>query len=128
MPEYFEIASHGGIKWSAASEDAGPYYITHRWMIFASFGSYSSKIQAVKRAGSEEQKEAFLVSRAAFCACKLMLDPETHTAGELRRVVKLAAAASRLEWKRWAKVVKSAEGINGYHAAVMERMVRNMSK
>jgi len=120
------IAKHGGLDWAAASEAAGPYYLANRWQIFASFGSRSL---AAGEPGSAAQREAFEVSRAAFEACRLVLDPECYNATEIRSVVKLATAAARAEWKRWASTINRVGGaaaLNGFQAAVLERLIKKM--
>jgi len=120
------IAKHGGLSWEAGTCDAGPYYLNNRWMIFASFGTRSL---AISRPGSVWQREAFETSRAAFEACKLVLDPECYNAEEIRRVVRVATVAARAEWKRFGETIGRIGGssaVAAYHAATLDRVCKKL--
>lgn len=118
------IATHGGLCWDAASEDAGPYFLANRFMIFASFGTRSL---AVGRPGSIWQREAFETSRAAFEAIRLHTDATT-AAVDLRRYAKLATAAARAEYKRWSHCLSNSEDSANFQREVGRRFAKKLEE
>lgn len=117
------IATHGGLRWEAASEVAGPYYLTNHFMIFASFGTRSL---AIGRPGSIWQREQFEISRAAFNAIRLHTD-ETRSASELRRHAKLATVAARTEFKKWSHCLNTSESAANFQRDVDQRFAKALA-
>jgi hypothetical protein len=122
------VKRHGGLRWMAESDTAGPYYLGNNFQLFASFGTRSL---AVERPGSVWQVEAFEVSRAAFEACCLLLDPEENNANVFHGVVRAATKASRAEWRRWSDTITrvgGAEKVSAFHRDVFNRAEKELRR
>lgn len=112
------IATYGSLRWESETEDAGPYYLTNRFMILASFGTRSLSIG---RHGSIFQRQAFEESRAAFRAVATMTDA-TNDGTALRRYARAATEASRAEVRRWGMSnLGGAENLANFQRDVDQR-------
>ncbi len=118
------IARHGKLRWEAASEDAGPYYLCNSFQVFATFGS---RAPMTARPGSGAQREAFEVSRAVFYALRELPPEAFGTAAGCRRLVRLATAEARKAWRRWADTLNRIGGAE-YSAAFQSEVTARVER